>query len=182
MYPGTRTPASAAQPQRRRASVGSTLYANMASCGPASGTDGANTVGSGETSAGISEPAKSQARPGVGPRSQGDWWQGPHTVQGLPVTLEPRSPADAEWYDPEGRSPDHVTRARPPSCSAVLVFRAQRLTGGVAFASAALRTFAACPLALPPSYPSRRLSLPSPSLQTWLTSRTPPNMLHFSLS
>lgn len=35
-----------------------------------------------------------------------------------------------------------MTRARPPSCSAVLVFRAQRLTGGVAFASAASRIFA----------------------------------------
>lgn len=46
------------------------------------------------------------------------------------------APADAKWYGPQGRGPGHVTRPRPPFCSAVLVFRAQRQTGRVAFAAA----------------------------------------------
>ena len=44
-------------------------------------------------------------------------------------------PARAEWCGPQGRGPGHVTRPRPPFCPAVLVFRAQRLTGRVAFAA-----------------------------------------------
>lgn len=84
-------------------------------------------------------------------------WQGPYIVQGLLGSLEPRSPTGAKWYSPWGRGPYHVTRARPPSCSAVLVFRAQRLTGGVAFASAASRIFVRL-LAL-----SRRPSPPPPA-------------------
>lgn len=46
-----------------------------------------------------------------------------------------------------------MTRARPPSCSAVLVFRAQRLTGGVAFASAASGIFARLPARSPAVLP-----------------------------
>lgn len=45
-----------------------------------------------------------------------------------PGTVAP--PTGAKWYGPRGRGPGHVTRQRPPFCSAVLVFRAQRLTGG----------------------------------------------------
>lgn len=53
---------------------------------------------------------------------------------GRPQAVAP--PAGAKWYGPQGRGPGHVTRPRPPFCSAVLVFRAQRLTGRVAFAAA----------------------------------------------
>lgn len=92
------------------------------------------------------------------------------------------APPPAQSGTARGRGPDHVTRARPPSCSAVLVFRAQRLTGGVAFAPAAPRLFARLLPRSPVDLARRRpLSLPSLRSQTWLTSRTP-NILRFSVS
>lgn len=55
---------------------------------------------------------------------------------GAPGVPAADTPARAEWCGPQGRGSGHVTRPRPPFCPAVLVFRAQRLTGRVAFASA----------------------------------------------
>ena len=52
-------------------------------------------------------------------------------ARGRPGAVTP--PTGAKWYGPQGRGPGHVTRPRPPFCSAVLVFRAQRLTARIAF-------------------------------------------------
>lgn len=76
---------------------------------------------------------------GLGPAG---WRHSPRVVSGLPGVGSHCSPTGAKWYGPEGRGPGHVTQLRPPFCSAVLVFRAQRLTGQVAFALLCARSSA----------------------------------------
>lgn len=144
---------------------------------------GPKPVGFEKTSVWNRGPAKTQARLSVGPRAPRAGGRAQTLSKGCRRAWSLAPHTGAKWYSPWGRGPDHVTRARPPSCSAVLVFRAQRLTGGVAFASAASRISARL-LARSSVVLARRhlLSLPSPRLQTWLTSRTTPNILRFSVS
>lgn len=96
---------------------------------PAGGLNGLNAAGSERLAAFRSALAEAEA--GWNPRI---WSAGRRHNAGSVSWLLRRSgalapPTGAKWYGPRGRGPDHVTLPRPPFCSAVLVFRAQRLTG-----------------------------------------------------
>lgn len=104
---------------------------------------------------------------------------------GAPGVPAAAPPAHAEWCGPQGRGPGHVTRPRPPFCPAVLVFRAQRLTGRVAFAASGQLASRTPPLAAPgPTSPRPRSAelAPPPHPQTCPRPRAAPSTLPFSRS
>lgn len=155
----------------------------MSATAPPRGPMVPKPVGFEKTTAWSRGPAKTQARLSVGPQAPRAGGKAHKLSKDCRRAWSLAPPPAQSGTARGGRGPDHVTRARPPSYSAVLVFRAQRLTGGVAFAFAASTVFARllarCPVVLARRCP---LSLSSPCLQTWLTSRTTPNILRFSVS